>query len=82
MNVPEFVHLNDVKQERDDFCADVWLRRLQIDDQQTVCFRHPEGAASELKLTRHIREGTFLRLAEMGVGSRGHLILRVRLIDF
>lgn len=82
MNVPEFVHLNDVKRDRDDIYADVWLHRVQIDNQQAVSFRHPEGADSQLKLARHFREGTILRLAEKGVDGRGHLILHVRLIDF
>jgi hypothetical protein len=82
MNVPEFVHLNDVKQDRDDFYADVWLRRVQINDQQTVSFRRPDGADSLLPLTRQVREGTILRLAGKGVGGRGHLVLHVRLIDF
>jgi|GEM_PF-1824764 len=82
MNVPDFVHLNDVKHDSNDFYADVWLHRVQIDEQQTVSFRHPEGTESQLKLARHIHEGTILRLAEKGVSGRGQLILHVRLIDF
>ena len=82
MNVPEFVHLNDVKQERDDFFADVWLRRVQISDQQTVSFRRPDGLDTQINLTRHVHEGSILRLAGKGVGGRGHLVLHVRLIDF
>lgn len=81
-NVPEFVHLNDVKQLSDDFYADVWLRRVQIDNRQTVSFRRPDGADSILSLNRHIREGTILRFAGKGVEGRGHLVLHVRLIDF
>lgn len=81
MNVPEFVHLNDIKQDRDDFHADVWVRRVQIDDQQFVSFRHPEGIDSLLKLARGIREGTVLKLPQKGVNGKGHLILSVRLID-
>jgi hypothetical protein len=82
MNAPEFVHLNDVKQDHGDFYADIWLRRVQIDDQQTVSFRHPEGPDSQLKLARDIREGTILRVAEEGVDGRGFLVLHVRLMDF
>ena len=82
MNVPEFVHLNDVKRDRDDFYADIWVRRVQLDDQQTVSYRHPQGIDAQMKLARHLREGTILRLANKGVDGRGHLILHVRLIDF
>lgn len=82
MNVPEFVHLNDVKHERDDLYADVWLRREQINERQTVSFRHPGGWDCQLNLTGHVREGTILRLAGKGVGNRGQLVLHVRLIDF
>lgn len=82
MNVPEFVHLNDVKQDSTDVFADVWLRRVQINDQQTVSFRHPDGGESQLQVSRYVREGTILRLAGKGVGGRGHLVLHVRLIDF
>ena len=82
MNVPEFVNLNDVKQDRDDLYADVWLRRVQINDQQTVSFRHPDGGNSQLQLTRRVHEGSILRLAGQGVGGRGHLVLQVRLMDF
>lgn len=82
MNVPEFVQLNDVKQDSNDIFADVWLRRVQINDQQTVSFRHPHGGDSQLKLTRRVHEGSILRLAGEGVGGRGHLTLHVRLIDF
>ncbi len=82
MNVPEFMHLNDVKQNKDDFHADIWLRRVQINEQQTVSFRRPDGTDSQLNLTRHLREGTMLKLAGKGVGGRGNLVLQVRLIDF
>ena len=82
MNVPEYVHLNDVKQNSGDFYADVWVHRVQINDQQTVSFRRPDGSDSQLKLTRHVHEGTILRLAGKGVDGRGHLVLQVRLIDF
>ncbi len=82
MNVPEFVHLNDVKRDGDNFYADIWLHRIQIDGQQTVSFRHPEGSDSQLNLTRRAREGSILRLDSLGVGGRGQLILNVRLIDF
>ena len=82
MNVPEFMHLNDVKQDRDDFYADLWVRRVQINEQQTVSFRRPDGVDSQLNLTRYVHEGSILRLAGKGVGGRGHLVLQVRLIDF
>ncbi len=82
MNVPEFMHLNDVKQDRDDFYADLWVRRVQINEQQTVSFRRPDGMDTQLNLTRYFREGSILRLAGKGVGGRGHLVLQVRLIDF
>jgi hypothetical protein len=82
MNVPEFVHLNDVKNRGDDFFADIWVRRTQIQDQQSVSYRCPDGSDSQLKLTRHVHEGAVLRIAGLGVGGRGFLVLNVRLIDF
>ena len=82
MNVPEFMHLNDVIQLKDDFQADIWLRRVQINEQQTVSFRRPDGLDSQLNLTRQMREGTMLKLVGKGVGGRGNLVLQVRLIDF
>ncbi len=82
MNVPEFVHLNDVKKTENDFHADIWLRRVQINEQQTVSYRRPDGLDSQLNLTRYFREGTMLRLAGQGIDGRGHLVLQVRLIDF
>ena len=82
MTVPEFMHLNDVTQDRDDFHADLWIRRVQISEQQTVSFRRPDGVDSQLNLTRFVREGTVLKLAGKGVGGRGNLVLHVRLIDF
>jgi len=82
MNVPEFMHLNDVKQANDDFHADIWLRRVQINEQQTVSFRQPGGGDNQLNLTRQMYEGAMVKLAGKGVGGRGNLVLHVRLIDF
>ena len=82
MNVPEFMHLNDVKQSKDDFHADIWLRRIQINEQQTISFRRPDGLDSQFNLSRNLREGTMLKLAGKGVGGKGNLVLQIRLIDF
>lgn len=82
MNVPEYMHLNDVKQANDDFHADIWVRRVQINEQQTVSFVHPGGGNSQLNLTRSLYEGATVKLAGKGVGGRGNLVLHVRLIDF
>src|SRR5260221_500400 len=82
MTIPEFMHLNDVKTVKDDFHADLWIRRVQINERQIVSFRGPDGVDSQLKLKSPVREGTVLSLAGKGVGGRGHLRLHVRLIDF
>jgi len=82
MNVPEFVNLNDVKTNGEDIFADIWLRRIHINDQQTVSFRRPDGTDSLLEVSRHVHEGSILRLAGKGVFGRGYLVLHVRLIDY
>lgn len=82
MTIPEFMHLNDIKSVNGDFHADFWIRREQINDQQTVSFRGPDGVDSQVRLKSPVREGTVLRITGRGVGGHGNLMLHVRLIDF